>query len=88
MSGRTGAFANEAGNLVDRVHDPLGLELVLAGTIRRERVRLDHHDGREQRGVAALTNQFAVETFALPAVAADQNTQRLGVVVITGPTGR
>jgi hypothetical protein len=88
ICGRTGAFANEAGNLVERVHDPLGLEFALAGTIRGERVRLPDHDGREQLGVAALTNQFAVGTLALPAVAADQNTQRLGVVVITQPTGR
>ena len=88
ICGRTGAYANETGNLVERVHDPLGLELVLAGTIRGERLRLDDHDGRELRGVGALANQLSVQTFALPSAAADQNTQRLGAIVITPQAGR
>lgn len=37
--GRTGVYAKKEGNLVERVHDPLGLELLLWGTIRGERVR-------------------------------------------------
>src|SRR2546428_4368734 len=33
ICGRTGEYAGVAGNLVERVHDPLGLELLLCGTI-------------------------------------------------------
>ena len=88
ICGRTGVYAHEAGNLVERVHDPLGLELVLAGTIRGNRVRLDDHDGRELRGVGALGNQLSVQSFDFQPSAADQNTQRLGVIVLTPPSGR
>ena len=59
--------------------------------IPRERwdpVRLDDHEGRELRGVDALANQLSVQRFDFPPVAADQNTQRLGVIVITPPSGR
>jgi hypothetical protein len=52
------------------------------------RVRLDDHDGLELRGVAALSSQLSVQTFDFPPAAADQNTQRLGVIVITPPSGR
>ncbi len=88
ICGRTGEYANETGNLVERVHDPLGLELVLAGTIRGERVRLEGHDGRELRGVSALSSQLSVQTFVYAPSAVDQNTQRLGVVVVTPPATR
>ncbi len=36
ICGRTGVYADREGNLVERVHDPLGLELLLWGTIRGE----------------------------------------------------
>lgn len=39
VCGRTGAYAASKGNLVEWVHDPLGLELALRGTIRGEPVR-------------------------------------------------
>jgi hypothetical protein len=34
MCGRTGDYASKAGNLVEVAHDPLGVELVMRGTIR------------------------------------------------------
>lgn len=91
ICGRTGDYAAEKGNLVERVHDPLGVELALTGTIRGERVRVggeDDVEARELRGVNALTNQFSVESFTFPAARPDQNTLRIGVIVITPPTGR
>jgi hypothetical protein len=38
ICGRTGAYTDKEGNLVEHVHDPLGLELLLWGTVRGERV--------------------------------------------------
>src|SRR5262249_17257880 len=34
ICGRTGAYARLKGNLVEQVHDPLGLEMLLHGTVR------------------------------------------------------
>lgn len=71
ICGRTGAYASEHGNLVERVHDPLGLELVTTGKIRGEPVR--HYTGEPVRPVTG-----AVHTFA-PAEAW-MNTQRVAVI--------
>ena len=57
-------------------------------TLHERGRRLDDHDGRDLRGVDALANQLSVQRFDFPPAAADQNTQRLGVIVITPPSGR
>ena len=51
ICGRTGRYKDRTGNLVEEVHDPLGLELLLKGTIRGEVVRFDDYDQREVGGI-------------------------------------
>ena len=46
------------GNLVELVHDPLGLELVMTGKIRGETVRFDDWEQREVGSIAALKYNF------------------------------
>ncbi|MFN0086019.1 MAG: hypothetical protein ACKVX9_11590 [Blastocatellia bacterium] len=84
ICGRTGEYANLKGNLVELVHDPLGLELVLTGRIRGEPVRFDDWEQREVGGVERLKEMFDVQQFTFPAQAGDKNTLRISVVVI-GP---
>jgi hypothetical protein len=81
--GRTGEYASQPGNLVERVHDPLGLELLLNGTIRNAVVRYHHEDQREIGGIiGALGDRFAVQRQVFEAQSGDRNTLRIGVVVI------
>lgn len=87
ICGRTGDYANEVGNLVEKVHDPLGVELAVTGTIRGEHVIVDPHNPLTLRGAAAYDSQFTAQHFTFPAGAADQNTLKIGVIVITPPTG-
>ena len=83
ICGRTGEYASQPGNLVERVHDPLGLELLLNGTIRGAIVRYHHEDQREVGGIIrALGDRFAVQHQVFPAQSGDRNTLRIGVVVI------
>ncbi|MBI3694403.1 MAG: hypothetical protein HY238_06145 [Acidobacteria bacterium] len=79
VCGRTGEYARVKGNLVEMVHDPLGLELVLTGKIRRETVRFEDWEQREVGGIGA------VEKHVFPGLTGDRNTLRIGVVVITSP---
>jgi hypothetical protein len=88
ICGRTGEYEKEVGNLVEKVHDPLGVELAVTGTIRGEKVTVDPHDPLTLRGAAAYNSQFAAQHFTFPAGAPDQNTLKIGVIVITPPTGR
>ena len=83
ICGRTGAYANLKGNLVELVHDPLGLELVLTGKIRGETVRFEDWEQREVGSVEGLKEKFAVQQFSFPAQTGDKNTLRIGVVIIT-----
>ncbi|MFY9555990.1 MAG: tetratricopeptide repeat protein [Blastocatellia bacterium] len=83
ICGRTGDYRELKGNLVELVHDPLGLELVMTGKIRGETVRFEEWDQREVGGIAPLTATFAVRDFTFPAQAGDRNTLRIGVVVLT-----
>lgn len=82
ICGRTGEYAGLKGNLVELVHDPLGLELLLTGKIRGKIVRFEHYGQREVGSVNALQNQFAVNSLVFPAQSGDRNTLRMGVIVI------
>jgi hypothetical protein len=83
ICGRTGEYRELKGNLVELVHDPLGLELVLTGKIRGETVRVDYWDQREVGSIESLKSSYAVEDFIFPAHTGDRNTLRIGVVVLT-----
>jgi hypothetical protein len=77
--GRTGVYA-DAADLFAGVHEPLGLELLLYGTIRGERIM--RADGRLAVGLAALEESHAVEIHRLRPARPDMNIVDLGVVVI------
>jgi hypothetical protein len=84
ICGRTGDYAGRAGNLVELVHDPLGLELLLSGTIRGERVRFEDYGQREVGSIARLGDGYTVNSIVFPGLAGDRNTLRIGMVVIAG----
>jgi hypothetical protein len=84
ICGRTGEYEQLQGNLVELVHDPLGVELLLSGTIRNQAVRFEH-DGYEVGGIARLRERFAVQQQVFPAMSGDRNTLRIGVVVLSAP---
>lgn len=84
ICGRTGEYKDLKGNLVELVHDPLGLELLLTGKIRGETVRFEDWEQREVGSVASLKNKFNIQQFNYPAMSGDRNTLRIGVVLI-GP---
>ncbi|MCA1603703.1 MAG: hypothetical protein LC776_19370, partial [Acidobacteria bacterium] len=87
ICGRTGEYRELKGNLVELVHDPLGLELVMTGKIRGETVRFDYWDQPEVGSIALLASTFALQDFIFPAQTGDRNTLRIGVVVLT-PKGK
>jgi hypothetical protein len=83
VCGRTGEYAGLAGNLVEQVHDPLGLELLMAGTIRGKVVR--HEDrGRTPVGSVKDMRGVKVATQLFPGQTGDRNTYRIGVALIGG----
>jgi hypothetical protein len=82
ICGRTGDYVGRAGNLVELVHDPLGLELLLSGTIRGERIRFEDYGQREVGSIASLGDRFTVTSLVFPGMSGDRNTLRLGIVII------
>lgn len=83
ICGRTGEYQGLTGSLVEQVHDPLGLELLLAGTIRGEVVRFDDYEQREVAGIGGAGASFVVQSRVFPAQTGDRNTLRIGVAVLT-----
>jgi hypothetical protein len=77
ICGRTGDYASLKGNLVEMVHDPLGLELVLSGKIRGQPVR---HEDYEQLPLPGLGG-FG-EARLLEGLRGDQNTLKIGVIFL------
>jgi hypothetical protein len=88
ICGRTGEYGDLQGNLVELVHDPLGLELLLTGRIRGETVRFEDWEQREVGSIEGLKGKFAVRQFSFPAQAGDRNTLRIGVVVLAPHASR
>jgi hypothetical protein len=82
ICGRTGEYQRLTGNLVEMVHDPLGLELLLKGTIRGEVVRFEDAGQAPVGSVADLEN-VAVQSFVFDGLTADRNTLKIGIVAIT-----
>lgn len=82
VCGRTGEYAGLAGNLVERVHDPLGLELLLHGTIRGQTVRAEDWERRPVGSVEALKGQLRVTVFEFPGRTGGRNTERIGIVIL------
>ncbi len=83
ICGRTGAYEQLRGNLVELVHDPLGVELLMNGTIRGEPVRFENDQG-EVGGIRSARDRFLVHQQVFPAMTGDKNTLRIGVIVL-GP---
>jgi len=82
ICGRTGEYKDLKGNLVELVHDPLGLELLQTGKIRGEVVRFEDWEQREVGSVAAIKDKYSIQQFTFPAQTGDKNTLRIGVVVL------
>ncbi len=82
ICGRTGAYRELTGNLVEMVHDPLGLELLTTGKIRGDVVRFDDQAQAPVGSVAGLET-LKVEPHIFDGLTADRNTLKIGVVVIT-----
>ena len=82
ICGRTGEYERLRGNLVELVHDPLGVELLVNGTIRGEVVRFEH-DQHEVGGIKSARDRFTVHQHVFPAMTGDRNTLRIGVVVLS-----
>ncbi|MBS1809708.1 MAG: hypothetical protein JST84_16220 [Acidobacteria bacterium] len=82
ICGRTGEYADLKGNLVELVHDPLGLELVMTGKIRGQVVRFEDQSQRAVGSVDGLKEKFVVQQFLFPAQSGDRNTLRIGIVVL------
>jgi hypothetical protein len=77
--GRMGIYAG-AGDLFAGVHEPLGLELLLYGTIRGQRVT--DVDGHPFAGLAAMKEMYTIELHRLRPSRPDMNITGLSVVVI------
>ena len=65
-----------------RVHDPLGLELLLRGTIREQAVRAEDWERRPVGSAGALGERFRISVAMFPGHTADRNTERIGIVVL------
>ena len=82
ICGRTGEYRDLKGNLVELVHDPLGLELLQTGKIRGQILRFEDWERHEVGSVEALRDKFSMRQFTFPAQTGDRNTLRIGVVVL------
>ena len=81
ICGRTGEYAAMRGNLVEQVHDPLGMELLLTGRIRGEVVRFEDWERRPVGSVESLKDKLRVSSFSFPGQTEGRNTLRIAIVI-------
>jgi hypothetical protein len=77
--GRTGAYAH-AEDLFAGVHEPLGLELLLSGTVRG--VPVVRPTGQPARGLMAMRESHRVDVYPAAPLRPDMNVVAVSVVVI------
>lgn len=85
LCGRTGAYENLQGNLVELAHDPLGVELVTRGTIRGGVVRFEDVDAREVGSIERMKDRYQVSQYLFSPWNADMNTYRIAIILLTSP---
>jgi hypothetical protein len=83
ICGRTGAYEGMKGSLVEMVHDPLGVELLVTGRIRGQAVAFDDYLQAPVGSVKDLQD-VNVETSVFDGLTGDRNTLKIAIVVI-GP---
>ena len=81
ICGRTGEYQALKGNLVEMVHDPLGVELLVSGTIRRQPVMFDDYLPAPVGSVEQL-ERLNVRTAVFDGLTGDRNTLKIAVVVV------
>ena len=77
--GRTGTYAGAA-DLFTGVHEPLGLELLLSGTVRGIPVR--RPTGEPARGLVEMRENHRIDIYPTPPLRPDMNVVALSVAVI------
>lgn len=80
--GRTGEYARP-GDMCEVVHDPLGLELILHGTVRG--VRVTDYLGRRISGLLGMQRDYSVAVEILAPYRQDMNTARIACVTLGPP---
>jgi hypothetical protein len=83
--GRTGFYADKTGNLVEQVHDPLGLELLLRGTVRGEAAEFPEHS-KSFPTIERFLNSRANEWIIEKPHRTDMNTEAVAVVIVSKST--
>ncbi len=83
ICGRTGQYSQAKGNLVEMVHDPLGVELLLTGKIRGQAVRFEDWEQREVGSIDGLAKKLSVRKYVFPGPTGDKNTFQIAVIVLT-----
>jgi hypothetical protein len=81
ICGRRGEHERAAGHLVENVHDPLGLELLIHGTIRGEPVRSEDWQRSLFGSVRTGPADLRVSVYEIPGQTAGRNTARIAVIL-------
>jgi hypothetical protein len=81
ICGRIGEYAEAKGHLVENVHDPLGLELLVRGTIRGQPVRLEDWERRPFGSVQTGPADLRVSVHELAGQSEGRNTARMAIIV-------
>jgi hypothetical protein len=79
--GRTGSYAEKTGSLVEQAHDPLGLEILLRGTVRGEPTEYPEHS-KTFPSIDHLVNSQPSEWIVTRRLRSDMNTDAVAVIPV------